>query len=327
MSPSGRLLRLLSLLQQRPYWSGPELAERLGVTDRTVRRDVERLRDLGYQVDAAPSAAGGYRLGRGGSALPPLLLDDAEATAIAVALGVTAGGAPASVKGFAEPAVSALAKLDRLLPPQLRASVDAIRKATTALAPVSSPDAVDADTLVTIAQACDGHERATLAYRDRDGNESERRVEPYRLVATGRRWYLLAFDLDRHDWRTFRVDRIAEARRSGHRFVPVDDPPDAETIVGEAITTAPYRYQAVIDFDCPPAQLAQRIPPTVGVVRPDRRRDTTTSSTLTVGADDLNALAAHLVAIDLPFEVRSPPELRAHVRAVGRRLESRHRPQ
>jgi predicted DNA-binding transcriptional regulator YafY len=326
MSPSGRLLRLLSLLQQRPYWTGPELAERLGVTDRTIRRDVDRLRDLGYAVDASPSAAGGYRLGRGGAALPPLLLDDGEAAAVAIALGVTAGGAPASVKDFAEPALSALAKLDRLLPPELRASVDAIRSATTALSRAPSPDAVDADTLVLLAQACDGHERATLGYRDREGNETERRVEPYRLVATGRRWYLLAFDVDRRDWRTFRVDRIGTAARTGHRFVPVDDPPDAATIVGEAITTAPYRFRAVVDFDCPPAELAARIPPTVGTVRPDRRPHTSTRSTLTVGGDDLNALAAHLVAIDLPFEVRSPPELRAHVRTVGRRLAARHTP-
>ena len=323
MSPSGRLLRLLSLFQSRPYWSGPELAERLGVTDRTVRRDVERLRELGYHVEAAPSSSGGYRLGPGGTALPPLLLDDAEAAAVAIALGVAAGGAAGSVKGFAEPAVAALAKLDRLLPRELRARVDAIRAATTALGPPAT-DAVDADTLVALAQAADGHERLVIGYRDRDGNESERRVEPYRLVATGRRWYLLAFDVDRAAWRTFRVDRIVAVHRTGHRFAPVADPPDPEAIVAEAITTAPYRWQAVVDFDCSPKELAARVPPTVGVVRPDRRPGTTTCSTLTIGADDLSSLAGHLVALDLGFEVRSPPELRAHVRALGRRLARRH---
>jgi predicted DNA-binding transcriptional regulator YafY len=324
MSPSGRLLRLLSLLQRRPYWTGPELADRLGVTDRTIRRDVERLRSLGYRVEAGPSAAGGYRLAAGGAAMPPLLLDDAEAAAVALALGVSTGGATAAVRDLAEPALSALTKLDRLLPPELRARVEAIRSATTQLDPRTAPDAVDADTLVTLAQACDGCERVMLTYRDRDDRETERRVEPYRLVATGRRWYLLAHDLERRDWRTFRVDRIIDARRTGHRFVPVDDPPDASTVVGESITTSPYRYRAVVDFDCAPSELARRIPATVGVVRPDRRPHTTTRSTLTVGGDDLNALSAHLIAVDLPFEVRSPPELVDHVHALGRRLLQRH---
>jgi predicted DNA-binding transcriptional regulator YafY len=325
MTPSGRLLRLLSLLQRRPYWSGPELADELGVSARTIRRDVERLREHGYHVEASPSAAGGYRLGGGGAAIPPLLLDDAEAAAVALALGVTAGGPASAVRDLAEPSLAALAKLDRLLPPELRARVDAIRSATTLLARPTSPDAVDADVLVGLAQACDGHERVTLTYRDREQRETERRVEPYRLVATGRRWYLLAHDLERRDWRTFRVDRIVDPRNTGHRFVPVDDPPDAESLVARSITTAPYRYQAVVDFDCPPAELARRIPPTVGVVRPDRRPGTTTRATLTVGSDDLPALAGRLFALDLPFEVRSPPELRSLLRRQGRRIASRHR--
>ena len=179
---SARLLRLLSLLQRRPYWGGPELADRLGVTTRTVRRDVQRLRDLGYPVDSVPGEGGGYELGVGG-ALPPLLLDDDEATAIAVSLGLSTGNA---VRGIEGPALAALAKLDRLLPPRLRARVDAVRSATVTLGPPE--DAVDADLLVAVAQACDGHERIVASYRDRSGVSSERRLEPYSLVATGRRW-------------------------------------------------------------------------------------------------------------------------------------------
>lgn len=315
-STSARLLRLLSLLQSRPYWGGPELADRLGVTTRTVRRDVTRLRDLGYPVDAAPGEAGGYRLGIGGD-LPPLLLDDDEATAIAVSLGVTTGGA---VRGLEQPALAALTKLDRLLPPRLRARVDAVRSATVTLGgPGASDDAVDADVLVTLAQACDGHERVTCAYADRGGHRTERRLEPYRLVATGRRWYLLAFDLDRQDWRTFRVDRVAEAHPTGHRFTPVPDPPDAATAVSEGISTAPYRYQAVIAFPTTSAaELGRRVPPTVGTIRPRRGG----GALLRTGSDHLAALAGHLVALDLPFEVVEPPELRRHLAGVASRLRA-----
>lgn len=307
---SARLLRLLSLLQSRPYWSGPELAGRLDVTVRTVRRDVARLRDLGYPVDAAPGEGGGYRLGTGG-ALPPLLLEDEEATAVAVALGASTGGA---VRGIEEPALAALAKLDRLLPPRLRSRVDALRAATITLAP--PVDAVDADVLVALAQACDGHERVAVAYRDRDGRPSERRLEPYRLVATGRRWYLVAHDLDAEDWRTFRVDRVDTARRTGHRFVPDPAPPDAAAMVAKAITTAPYRYQATLAFKgTTPAVLRRMVPPTVGVVR-----EVDGGCVLTTGANDLGSLAGHLVALGLDFEVTDPPELRRHLRTVAVRL-------
>ena len=314
MTTSGRLLRLLSLLQSRPYWGGPELADRLDVTTRTVRRDVARLRELGYPVDAAPGEAGGYRLGNGGD-LPPLLLDDDEATAVAVALGVTTGGA---VLGIEQPALSALAKLDRLLPPRLRARVEALQAATVALP--NQVDAVDADVLVALAQACDGNERVAITYEDREGRASERRLEPYRLVATGRRWYLLAMDVDRRAWRTFRVDRVGEARRTGHRFVPDPDPPDAATTVSESITTAPYRHHAVVAFpSTSKAELARRIPPTVGAIR-SAGRGAGAGCVLTTGADDLESLAGHLVALGFDFEVREPPELVAHLRTVAARL-------
>ena len=309
---SARLLRLLSLLQSRPYWSGPELADRLDVTTRTVRRDVQRLRQLGYPVDASLGETGGYQLGTGG-ALPPLLLDDDEATAIAVALGVSTGGA---VRGIEEPALAALAKLDRLLPPRLRSRVDALHAATVTLAPPAN--VVDADVLVALAQACDGHERVVMTYTDREDRASERRLEPYKLVATGRRWHLLARDVDRDDWRTFRVDRVGDARGTGHRFVPQPDPPDAATLVGEAITTAPYRYHATVAFPATaPDDLARRIPPTVGVIRADGQA----GSVLTTGVNDLDALAGHLVGLGLDFYVHGPIEVRRHVQAVALRLQ------
>jgi predicted DNA-binding transcriptional regulator YafY len=315
VTTSARLLRLLSLLQARPWWSGPDLAQRLEVTTRTVRRDVQRLRDLGYPVDGAPGEAGGYRLGNGGD-LPPLLLDDDEATAVAVALAVTTTGA---VRGLEEPALAALAKLDRLLPPRLRTRVDAVRKATVTLtggAPAGA-DGVDAELLVTLAQACAGDERVEVDYEDRDGNRTARRLEPYRLVATGRRWYLVAHDVDRRAWRTFRVDRIATARRTGHRFVPDPEAPDAAALVQEGTTTAPYRYQARIAFPTTPsAALARRVPATVGTIRPRRGG----GCTLTTGSDRLESLAGHLVGLGLDFEVQEPPELRRHLREVATRL-------
>ena len=307
----GRLLRLLSLLQQRPDWSGPELATRLGVTTRTVRRDVDRLRALGYPVDAGPGVAGGYRLGPGAS-LPPLLLDDDEATAIAIALGVTASGA---VQGLEEAALAALAKLDRLLPPHLRSRIDALRATTV---PLGGGDPVSSGVLVDLARAAAQQERLRINYVDRNGHRSERRIDPYRLVSTGRRWYLVTFDADRRDWRTLRVDRIGEVAATGHRF-RLEDPPDAAELVSRASGVSPYRFVARVVFATPPAELAARVPPTVGVVEahPD-------GALLTVGSDDVGFLAGHLVALDLPFEALEPPELRELLLRAGRRLREAH---
>ena len=200
---AARLLRLLGLLQRRASWSGADLAERLEVDTRTVRRDVERLRALGYQIDGVTGAAGGYHLG-GGTDVPPMLFEDDEAMAIAVVLGLSAG---AAVPGIERSALTALAKLDRLLPPRLRAQLAVLRHATVSLVPPS--EVVSTESLILLAEACDNHQRALFSYRTHDGRGSERRVEPHRLVATDRRWYLVAFDLEREDWRTFRVDRIS----------------------------------------------------------------------------------------------------------------------
>jgi predicted DNA-binding transcriptional regulator YafY len=317
--PAARLLRLLSLLQGRPSWSGPALADRLGVTTRTVRRDVERLRTLGYRVDSAPGADGGYRLDPG-SALPPLLFDDDEATAVAVALRHSAGGA---VSGLEEASLAALSKLDRLLPPPLRARVAALREATVHLAPGAAP--VDLEVLVAGAHACATGERLRVVYRDRNDRLSERRLDPHRMVSTARRWYLVAQDVDRagdadRGWRTFRVDRVVSLTGTGHRSRPVD-PPDAAATVSAGISVAPYRWAARVRVATSADELRRRIPPTVGVVRPDGADH----AELAVGADDLDALAGHLVALGLPFEVLEPPELRARVRRIGARLARAHR--
>ena len=209
--PTERVLALLALLQQRQTWSGSELAERLGTTTRTVRRDVDRLRELGYPVNATQGVAGGYRLGAG-RALPPLLLDDAEAVAVAVSLRLAAGG---TVAGASEAALRALTKLDQVLPSRLRHRVRGIHDSISTLPGSAAAEAVDADALVAIAGACRDQVRLEFAYADRSGAGTQRRVEPYALVATGRRWYLMAYDLDRDDWRTFRLDRIETIERIG----------------------------------------------------------------------------------------------------------------
>jgi predicted DNA-binding transcriptional regulator YafY len=200
---SARMLRLLSLLQTHRYWPGGELADRLEVSPRTLRRDVDRLRELGYPVDASRGVAGGYQL-QAGAAVPPLLLDDEEAVAIAVGLRTAAAGA---VAGFEETSVRALAKVIQLLPPRLRRRIDALQ-AVTSPGVLGGGPTLDASALTTIAMACRGEERLRFRYTPRAGDTSDRHVEPHRLVSLGRRWYLIAWDTGRGDWRSFRVDRL-----------------------------------------------------------------------------------------------------------------------
>src|SRR2546421_4681099 len=236
---SSRLLELLSLLQARRDWPGIELAERLDVSGRTIRRDVERLRDPGYPVESLTGRGGGYRL-RAGSALPPLLLDDEEAIAIAVGLRTAAR---ASVTGIEETAVRALVKLEQVLPAHLRRRVGALGSATSTL-PVAGPT-VDPQHLTVIATACRDSECLRFGYRSRDGTDSRREVEPHSLVNHGRRWYLVAWDRRREDWRTFRVDRLAKPASTGVGFPPRRLPAkDASTFVERSITGAPNRFEA-----------------------------------------------------------------------------------
>ncbi|QNN52038.1 helix-turn-helix transcriptional regulator [Nocardioides mesophilus] len=303
---TGRVLQLLGLLQSRPVWTGPELAEHLGVTVRSVRRDVDRLRDLGYPVQASKGVGGGYRLGAG-RALPPLLLDAEEAVAVAVCLRLAAGG---TVAGVGEAALRTMTKLDQVLPGRLRAQVAALQEATVTLE--SSTTAVDPEVLLTLARASRDHRRVELTYLAHGGEESQRRLEPYQMVATGRRWYLLAWDLDREDWRSFRLDRMSAVRATTWGFRP-REAPDARAYVAHSITRSPYRHVARVRFEAPAAVVSDRVPATAGTVEPDGAD----ACVLTTGADHLEHLCVYLAQVGAPFTVLDPPELQEVVRRLA----------
>jgi len=306
---SSRLLTLLSLLQGRRDWPGGELAERLEVSGRTVRRDIERLRGLGYPVESLTGPAGGYRL-RAGAAMPPLLLDDDEAIAIAVGLRTAAR---ASVTGIEETAVRALVKLEQVLPAHLRRRVQALASATTAL-PAPGGPTVDPQTLTVIAAACRDAERLRFAYRGRDGVASRREVEPHSVVNVGRRWYLVAWDCGREDWRTFRLDRL-ERPAPGRRFAPRELPAaDGAAYVSRSLSAAPSRYEARLTLHA--AAEAVRLPSYWGNVTPVDEH----SCEFRTGDDNLEWLAARLTMLRVDFDVHEPPELVEHVAALGRRL-------
>jgi predicted DNA-binding transcriptional regulator YafY len=311
LETSARLLRLLSLLQSPRAWSGPQLAERLGVTTRTVRNDVERLRALGYPVHATPGVAGGYRLGAG-SALPPLLLDDEEAVAVAVGLRTAAGG---TVDGIEESSFRALTKLEQVLPSRLRHRVRALAASTVAVS--ASGPTVTADVLTAVAAACRAHERLRFDYRDHDGAATVRTVEPHTLVATGRRWYLVAWDVDRRDWRTFRVDRLAPRVPTGPRFAP-RDPPDGDVAryLARGVTTATWRYRVRVTVSAPAEHVAERLPPGIPVEPVDG-----TSCVATLGSDSPQMLAAYLGMLDADFrfDAAAAPELAAHMDVLAER--------
>lgn len=306
---TGRVLRLLGLLQRRPSWTAAELAAELGVTDRSVRRDVERLRALGYPVRATAGVGGGYRLGAG-TRLPPLLLDDEEAIATAVSLRLAAGG---TVAGTGEAALRALAKLDQVMPPRLRAEVGAVRGATDVL--VGPGAQIDPELLVTLARACRDAVRVRFRHAGRDGAERERVVEPVRMVATGRRWYLMAWDVDRGDWRTFRLDRVREAVATTWRFRPREHP-DPVAHVQRSVAEAPYRHLARVRVRAPADRVRVMVPPQVGRVEDDRDG----WCVLVVGGDDLNWLALRVAGLGFEVRVLDPPELREAAALLARRL-------
>jgi predicted DNA-binding transcriptional regulator YafY len=309
---SGRLLELLSLLQARRDWPGADLAERVGVSARTIRRDIERLRALGYPVDSLTGPAGGYRL-RAGTAMPPLLLDDDEAIAIAVGLRTAAR---ASVTGIEETAVRALVKLEQVLPAQLRRRVRALGSATVSL-PVGGPT-VDPQHLTLLAAACRDCERLRFAYTSRNGTESRREVEPHALVNLGWRWYLVAWDRRREDWRTFRVDRLARPASTGVRFAARRLPAkDAAAFVKESMTGAPNRFEARVTLRARADEIASRIPAHWGTIQPIDAR----TCEYRTGDDDLGWLALRVAMLGVDFEVHEPPELVEHLRTLGKRLE------
>ena len=306
---SARLLRLLSLLQLRRDWASADLADRLGVAVRTVRRDVERLRTLGYPVDSTPGVSGGYRLGSGAD-MPPLLLDDEEAVAVAVGLRTAAGG---SVTGIEETSVRALAKLEQVLPARLRHRVAALSSATVPL-PAGGPT-VGPDVLTAIAATVRDHERLRFDYVGHDGGSSRREVEPHRLVNRGRRWYLVAWDVSRGDWRTFRVDRMTPKIPTGPRFTPREAPGgDVADFVTRGLDLALWRYRASLRLHAPAAAIASRLPPVVTVEPEGEDR-----CVIHAGADSYAMLAVYATMLDVDFDVLDPPEFADHLRRQAAR--------
>lgn len=308
---TSRVLQLLGLLQSRRVWTGEELAERLGVTTRSVRRDVDRLRDLGYPVHASKGHGGGYQLGAG-AALPPLLLDPDEAVAIAVSLRLAAGG---TVAGVGESALRALSKLDQVMPSRLRSQVAAVHDATVTLTSPSSAETVEPDILMTLARACRDREHVNLRYVDIRGNATQRRLEPYQLVTTGRRWYLLAYDRDKHDWRSLRLDRMSDVQTLGSTFIR-RDAPDAATYVQRSISSSPYRYVARVRYHAPEHALAQHFSPASVTIEPDGPD----ACIVTAGADDPERMVFYFATVGYDFEVLEPPEVVNAVHTVADRL-------
>ena len=309
LETSARLLRLLSLFQAQRYWSGAELSDRLEVTARTLRRDVDKLRSLGYPVSSTAGSGGGYQLGAGAS-VPPLHLEDEEAVAVAVGLRTAASG---TVAGIEEASVRALAKVQQVLPARLRRRIAALQSFIEPLA-YTGP-AVNADLLALIAGACRDCEKLRFRYRARDGATSQRGVEPHRLVHTGRRWYLAAWDVDRNNWRTFRVDRIEQRPTTGQRFTP-RKPPDGD-FAARSVSVGPYEYQARVIVHAPLEKVADRIAPPAGKLEAIDEH----TCLLHMGASSLDWLSMYLAMIPFEFEVREPPELIGHIRALAERLQ------
>ncbi|MFC3577362.1 YafY family protein [Streptomyces yaanensis] len=313
LETSARLLRLLSLLQAHREWSGADLAERLGVSPRTVRRDVDRLRELGYPVDASPGTGGGYQLGAGAE-LPPLLLDDDEAVAVAVGLRTAAGQ---GIEGIGETSVGALAKLEQVLPNRLRRRVSALNAFTVPMLRGPRPSTVDPAVLTELAHLCRDAERLRFEYRDHGGAPTRRTVEPHRLVCTERRWYLVAWDVDRDDWRTFRVDRIIPKPPHGPRFTPRTPPAeDLAAYVSKGVSTRAYAAQAVVRLLVPLHEAAERVSPSAGTLE----AETDGSCLLRTGAPNLDVMVIHVMMMGLEFEVLEPAELTEAVRTARDRL-------
>jgi predicted DNA-binding transcriptional regulator YafY len=314
------MLRLLSLLQTHRFWSGGELSERLEVSPRTLRRDVDRLRELGYDVDAVRGVAGGYQL-RAGSNLPPLLLEDEEAVAIAVGLRSTAGGSVNGVNGVGgieETSVQALTKVIALMPPRLRRRMDALKTQTEGT-PWSGGPVLDAGVLTTLAQACRDDEAVTFDYTAADGTATGRRVEPHRLVNLGRRWYLVAYDRDRQDWRSFRVDRVDGAPQlTGQRFRPRDLPGgDAVAYVRDGLRSRPQRHQVRVRLQAP-ADEVEALMGRWGSV--ESIADGECRMVLNTDAFDWPVMI--LANLDCAFTIEGPAELSELLERVGRRFVS-----
>jgi predicted DNA-binding transcriptional regulator YafY len=320
MDTPARLLRLLVVLSSRPSWRADELAARFEVTTRTLRRDVNRLRDLGYPVESTPGRHGGYSMGSGGR-LPPLLLDDDEAVAVSVALReLSRTGDPT----LSDAAVSAMTKLAQVLPSALRDRVAGLGEVAVSLGRPrhwSEREPVDARVLMDLASACRRGDRLRFDYTTADDRASRRTIDPHRLVTLQGRWYLVAWDLDRADWRTFRIDRIGPPAATGHRVVE-RDVPDALALVVEGIAVRAYDIQAVVRMHASPAVVRRDVGPTEAVVE---TTDPDATTTMVRVGGELDWLARFLSSLPFRCEVIEPASVRKAVRAHARALLADHR--
>ncbi|MGW5429528.1 helix-turn-helix transcriptional regulator [Streptomyces sp. NPDC004059] len=310
LSSSARLLRLLSLLSSRPSWTCAELAERMEVTDRTVRRDIARLRDLGYSVDSEAGPWGGYRL-RAGSRVPPLILDDEEALAVAVGL---REAALSDALGDDQAALSALLKLRQVLPRHIADRLGELDDAFVRLPGADGPQ-IRPGLLLELAVACRRGERARLSYTDGEDRSTVREVDPFRLVHTGRRWYFVARDVSRGQWRTFRADRVDRLQPTG-RLADLADPPDPAQLVSRNIANGPYPLSATIRLPLPVSEALRLIPPTVGTHRPDGPDATVVA----IGGPDPDGLARYLLGLGSPLRVLEPDSVRQALARRARHL-------
>jgi predicted DNA-binding transcriptional regulator YafY len=308
---SARLLRLLSLFQVQRYWSGSDLSRRLDITGRTLRRDVDRLRSLGYPVHSTSGTGGGYQLGAGAT-LPPLLLDDEEAVAVALGLRTSASS---GVAGIEEASLRALLKLEQVLPPRLRHRVAALHSFIVPLG--NRGPTVDAERLSVIAAACRDQEGIRFNYHNRSGAPSTRGVEPHRLVHTGHRWYLVAWDVGRKDWRTFRIDRIEGKLKTSTRFKPRKPPEgDFAAFVSKSLSYLPYPYRARVTLHASVETVAKRVPPSAGMLEALDER----SCMLHTASHSLEGITIHLSLLGVDFQVHEPPELIDYIRRLADRL-------
>jgi predicted DNA-binding transcriptional regulator YafY len=316
LGTSARLLHLLSLFQLRRYWSGADLSRRLEVTARTLRRDVDRLRSLGYPVHSTSGAAGGYQLGAG-STIPPLLLNDEEAVAVAIGLRTAANGA---ISGIEEASLGALLKLEQVMPARLRSRISALYSFIVPFG--NSAERVDVKTLSVIAASCRDNQSLRFGYNDRTGSATSRHVEPTGLVHTGRRWYLVAWDLAREDWRTFRVDRIEERLTPGNRFTPRRPPAkDLAAYVLKSVSYEPFPHRATVVLSAPMNEIAARLPPAAGQLEAIDQN----TCRMRFGAQSLDMLAFYLTMTGTDFRIEEPPELRAHMSTLAARLKKASR--
>lgn len=311
LTSSARLLRLLSLLQSRPTWSGGDLTSRLEVTSRTLRRDVDRLRSLGYPVHSTSGPAGGYQLGAGAS-LPPLMLENDEGLAIAIAL----HGASRDVRGVAEAGQRALAKIQQVLPSRLRRRLDALRASIVRVA--DGGPRIEIGVVDMLASACAERRTAHFGYEDHAGHATRRTAEPHRLVLVGPRWYLAAWDHGRRDWRTFRVDRIRPPIELGAAFVarPMPDA-DAAAYVTRSVSSGGHRIQGRVVLHVPLRAARKKIPPQYGTLTAIGAR----RCRLVTSPSSPDGVVIWLGLSGFAFTVEGPPELARRVRQVRDRLD------